>query len=75
MSDVTSSKRKRRVWVLKKLIVASLLAAILIPTTVSIYLGVRVSSLKEQVKALENEAAQLDGGGGDAGKGRKGCRA
>ena len=60
MSDVTSSKRKRRVWVLKKLIVSSLLAAILIPTTVRIYLGVRVSSLKEQVKALENEAAQLE---------------
>lgn len=60
MSDITSTNRKRRVRRLKRLIVAGLLAAILIPTAASVYLGVRVSSLKEQVKELENEAAQME---------------
>ena len=58
MSDITSSKRKRRVQILKRLIVVFILAAILIPTAASVYLGLRVRELKQEAESLRVEAAQ-----------------
>ena len=60
MSDITSSKRKRRVQILKRLIVVFILAAILIPTAASVYLGLRVRELKQEAESLRVEAAQME---------------
>ena len=60
MSDITSSKRKRRVQILKRLIVVFILAAILIPTAASVYLGLRVRELKQEAESLSVEAAQME---------------
>ena len=55
MSDITSKDRKKRVKKLKKLILYSILVAILIPIGINIYQGVRIHRLKEQVSELQQE--------------------
>ncbi len=60
MPDNISSNRKKRIRILKRLIVACLLAAILIPTAVSVCLEVKVRELKGQVEALQKEAVQME---------------
>ena len=54
-----SYDRKRRVRRLKKIIVGSALAAMIIPLTVSIALGIYVFQLKGRIKELETELAQI----------------
>ena len=60
MPDNISSNRKKRIRILKKLIVACLLAAILIPTVVSICLGLKVKKLKGQMEELQKEALRME---------------
>ena len=54
-----SYDRKRRVRRLKKIIVGSALAAMIIPLTVSIALGIYAFQLKGRIKELEAELAQV----------------
>lgn len=54
-----SYDRKRRVRRLKKIIVGSALAAMIIPLTISIALGIYVFQLKDRIKELETELAQI----------------
>ena len=54
-----SYDRKRRVRRLKKIIVGSALAAMIIPLTVSIALGVYVLQLKGRISELEQELARI----------------
>lgn len=58
MSDALQNHRKKRIRILKRLILSVLLAAILIPTTVSICLGVQVHSLKGQLAELQMQLQQ-----------------
>ena len=60
MSDITSSKRKRRVQILKRLIVVFILAAILIPTAASVYLGLRVEAaqMEAAVEEMQEKAVR-----------------
>lgn len=56
MSDRINRDRKKRVRILKRMLLSCFLAAVLIPTALSICLGVRVHSLKQQIAELEAEA-------------------
>ena len=60
MPDNISSNRKKRIRILKKLIVACLLAAILIPTVVSICLGLKEPKLKGHKEELHTEALRME---------------
>ncbi len=51
--------RRRRIRRLKKIIAGSILAAMIIPLTVSIALGIYVSRLKGRISELEEELASL----------------
>lgn len=71
MSDAMRNDRKKRIRFLKRLILSVLAAAILLPTAVSIVLGVRVHFLRRELsqmqKALEaQEAAMTAQTAGDA---------
>lgn len=55
MSNRAGKDRKKRVQILKKLILYGILAAILLPTALSIYLGIRTHQLKAQVVSLQQE--------------------
>ena len=55
MPDITSRDRKKRVQRLKKLIIYSILTAILLPTVICIFLGVWVYRLKDQIGDLQQE--------------------
>lgn len=59
MPHITSKDRKKRVQRLKKLIVYTVLAAVLLPTVLCIYFGVRVFQLKGQVSGLQQELENL----------------
>lgn len=54
-----SYDRKRRIRRLKKIIVGSALAAMIIPLTVSIALGIYVFQLKGRIKELEDELTRI----------------
>lgn len=54
-----SYDRKKRIQRLKKIIVGSAVAAMIIPLTVSIALGIYVFQLKGRIMELEEELAQL----------------
>lgn len=54
-----SYDRKRRIRRLKKIIVGSALAAMIIPLTVSIALGIYVFRLKGRIKELEDELTRI----------------
>ena len=51
--------RKKRVRRLKKIIIGTIIALVVIPVIVSIILGIRVHSLQIEVKALQEELARV----------------
>lgn len=55
MSNIAGKDRKKRVQRLKKLIIYGIVAAILLPTVLSIYLGIRLHQTKVQVAELQQE--------------------
>lgn len=55
----SGSERKDRIRRLKKIIVAAAVTLMVIPTLVSIILGVRIASLKKEIAALEEELFEL----------------
>lgn len=71
MSDAMRKDRKKRIRFLKRLILSFLAAAILLPTAVSIVLGVRVHFLKRELSQMQEkleaqEAAMAAQEAGDA---------
>lgn len=57
--------RRRRIWRLKKIIAGSVLAAMIIPLTVSIALGIYAARLKNRICELEEELARLQSVSGE----------
>ena len=55
MSDKVNGNRKKRIWILKRIILLSFLAAVTIPTVISVLLGMRVRSLEVQVAQMQEE--------------------
>lgn len=58
-TDVQSANRKKRVRLLKRLILISLVSAIMLPILLSVILFVKVDRLNKQLKTLEEAVAGL----------------
>lgn len=57
MSDKVNGNRKKRIWVLKRIILLSFLAAVSIPIVICVFLVTRMRSLEMQMAQMQQSAA------------------